>query len=897
MNPWRKLQLRLRALLQKRKLDAEMDEEMRSHIEMRTQENIDAGMNPEEAHHAALRQFGWVESIKEKCRDQRGVGWIENLVQDIRYGARMLRKNPVSTVMAVLILALGIGGNTAVFSVADKAILNPIPGEASERLMSIREVDILHDARWNVSPPLFVEMSRHTNIFASLSAYFQGSERLTLERGANTVSLRGAKTTPDFFEMFGVRPLAGRTFLAYEGKPGNDGVLVASYGLWEQYFGKDPKFVGSTITLSGHAYTVVGIMPQRFQFPLNPGENQFWIPHVFTVEESTNPDYNMDRGLWSVIGRLQNGASLEQARALLDTVAQTREKDHSETEHKWMIVAEPARTMFVTPALERTLWSLQASVLFLLLISCANVGTLLLARAVARRGEFSTRLAMGAGRLRLVRQLVTESLMLAGVAGLFGVFFAWGGMRALDHFYLIDLRRMKEVGLDGSVLSLTVMVSALSGLVFGVAPAWLVSRLRLTESLKDTSQQHSDGFVQRLFRDGLVVAQMSLAVVLLVGAGLMIQSTVRLLRVNPGLDPAGLFGAIFPALPMPVSNSDFDALIARNLVWQANLIERLRSIPGIESVSIRSARSWPDLQIEGWDEKVRLERNHVGLSLGDSFFRALRVPLVAGRPLTPEDSVPGQRSIVVNREFVRRFWPGQDPLGKRVNVIAETGTSSATPRTLVVAGVVENIKEWGRDQDPQPIWYEPAERMVESHVNSGGPVILIRSDTDSDLLRKMVAQIAREMAPALDLADFYSIEKSLYASTASRRIYMWLLLTMGGLGLLLSALGVYAIMAYAVIRRTREIGVRMALGATRGNIARWILGRGGRLVLNGMILGAAAAFTLAHYIENLLYQVKPGDPWAFVGVVLTLGAVAGIACYIPARRATRINPMEALRYE
>ncbi len=814
-------------------------------------------------------------------------------MNDLRFAFRQLLKNPGSTVMAVLILALGIGGNTAVFSVADRAILNPIPGEASERLVSIREVDILHDARWNVSPPLFVELSTHTNVFASLSAYFQGPERLTLERGANTVSLRGAKTTPDFFEMFGVRPLAGRTFLSYEGRPGNDGVLVASYGLWEQYFGKDPKFVGSTITLSGHAYTVVGIMPQRFQFPLNPGENQFWIPHVFTVEESTNPDYYMDR-VWSVIGRLQNGASLEQARALLDTVAQTREKDHPETEHKWMIQAEPARTIFVPPALERTLWSLQASVLMLLLISCANVGTLLLARAVARRGEFSTRLAMGAGRLRLVRQLVTESLMLAGVAGLFGVFFAWGGMRALDHFYLINLRRMNEVGLDGSVLALTVMVSALSGLVFGVAPVWLVSRLRLADSLKDTSQQHSDGFVQRIFQDGLAVVQMSLAVVLLVGAGLMIQSTVRLLRVNPGLDPVGLFGAFFPALPF--SNADFDAQIARNLVWQANLVERLRAIPGVQSVSIKDARTWPDLQIEGWDEKVRLERNHVGVGLGDSFFRALRVPLVAGRLLTPEDAVPGQRSIVVNREFVRRFWPGQDPLGKRVNVI-ETGTSSATPRTLVVAGVVENIKEWGRDEDPQPILYEPAQRMVESHVWSGGPVILIRSKTDLDLLRKMVAQIGREMAPALDLADFYSIEKSLYASTASRRIYMWLLLTMGGLGLLLSALGVYAVMAYAVVRRTREIGVRMALGATRGNIARWILWRGGRLVLNGMILGAAAAFTLAHYIENLLYQVKPGDPWAFVGVVLTLGAVAGIACYIPARRATRINPMEALRYE
>src|SRR2546425_3074209 len=276
-------------------------------------------------------------------------------MNELKYAFRQLVKNPGSTVMAVLILALGIGGNTAVFSVADKAILNPIPGEASERLVSIREVEILHDARWNVSPPLFVELSTHTNVFASLSAYFQGPETLTFERGANAVKLRGAKTTPDFFDVLGVRAVAGRTLRADEGSQGNDGVLVASCGFWQQYFGGHPKFVGSTITLSGRAYTVVGIMPPSFQFPFSPGENQFWIPHVFDAEDTTNPDYDMNR-VWSVIGRLRDGASLEQARALLNTVAQRREKDRPEPNRKWIIEANPARTMFVGPTLERTLW-------------------------------------------------------------------------------------------------------------------------------------------------------------------------------------------------------------------------------------------------------------------------------------------------------------------------------------------------------------------------------------------------------------------------------------------------------------------------------------------------------------------------------------------------------------
>src|SRR6266511_3814862 len=594
MNWWRKRQLRLRAMFDKRKLDAEMDEERRSHIEMQTQENVDAGMSAAEARYAALRQFGCVESIKETCRERRGMMWIEHLIQDLRYGLRMLRKNPGSTVIAVLLLALGIGGNTAVFSVVDKAILNPIPGKAADQLIALREVEVARLGPMGVSPPLFAELASYTNTFELLVAMAHYGTTLTLDRGGTEIKLTGITTSPGFFDIFGVRPLIGRTFLPDEGRPGNDAVLVASYGLWQRHFGGDPP-------LSGRSYTVVGIMPPTFQFPPDPEGNKFWLPHLFTGAES-EPAMREARH-WDVVGRLGDGVSLQQARALLETVAKRRAQDHREANRKWTIEAKPARTLFVGPTLERTLWSLQAAVLMLLLISCANVGTLLASQVAARRTEFSVRMAIGAGRSRVVRQLIPDSLVLAGIAALFGVFFAWVGIRALDHFYLENLLRLRTIVLDGSVLALTVLVSALTGLVFGVGPAWLVSRLRLSDSLKDAQQQQTGGFVQRQFQDGLVTLQVALVVVLLVGAALMVHSMVKLLRVNPGFDPKGLY-RLFCIAPRQSPKMDgeeaerrgmsrWDAYLAsfreemqRRLLWDETMVERLCATPGIEAAAI-----------------------------------------------------------------------------------------------------------------------------------------------------------------------------------------------------------------------------------------------------------------------------------------------------------------------
>ena len=704
MSLFARLKAGFAAVLRRRHLDAEMEEELRSHIELRTQSKIEVGMKAEEARLAALRQFGWVESIKEVCREQRPGRWLENLLQDLRFGLRQLRKNPGPTLLAMLILALGIGGNTAIFSVVEKTILNPIPGRQTDQLVVLHEVDSVHESRWNVSPPMFADLAAYTNIFKSLSAYFQGVEALTLERGANRVKLHGARITPGFFDTLGVRPLAGRVFLPQEGSQGSDSVLVAGYGLWKDQFGGDAGFLGRNITLDGRSFTVVGIMPPTFQFPFSPGENQFWIPHQFGSEETANPDFNRDR-VWSAIGRLHDGVSLEQTRALVNTVTERRQREFPESNTRWVTETQYLRGTFVGQTLRITFWSLQAAMLIVLLIACANVGTLLLSRAAARRAEFSIRLAIGAARIRLVRQLFIESLVLAGAAGTLGLLLACAGIRALGSLYLGDLPRMKEIGLDWTVLALTFLASTTSGLLFGLAPAWLVSRFRLNDSLKEVALQQSVGVIQAVFQDGLIVVQISLALVLLAGAALMIQSTARLLRVDPGLDPTGLYRLRYESDKlMKITRPDFEAAqargltrreaiadwwsqeIARELQWDESMVEKLRAVPGIQAAAINvnsgGTFGFGDFHIEGRDDAVKLSPSPIGIRAGD-YFRTLRLPLIAGRFLAKEDCVPGQRAVVVNQELSRRCWPGQDPLGKRL--ISAQKDDHQDPNDLVAA--------------------------------------------------------------------------------------------------------------------------------------------------------------------------------------------------------------------
>jgi putative ABC transport system permease protein len=902
-----KLCARFRALFQRERLDRDMAEEMSLHIEMQTQENIEAGLRPEEARREALRQFGWVESIKESCRDARGLKCIEDFAQDARFGVRKIVRNPAFAVLAVLILALGIGANTAVFSVVDKMILHPFPGGKGARLVTLRERDVMHDAMWEMAPPLFAQLSTRSDLFASLAAYCLPSG-FKLERGGDIVEVSAVSTTPGLFATLGAHPMAGRLFLPSEGASGQDRVVVVSYGFWQSYFVGDPGFVGRTVTLNGEPYTVIGIMPPTFQFPLSAKQNQVWLPHVFRQEEVDDPEQVRNR-VWNVIARLQNGVPLGRVRSFLDSLTRIRQEQTREPGKKWAIVLQPAR--LGGPTLAATLWSLQGAVAMLLVIACANVATLLVAQAIARRGEFSIRMAIGAGRSRLMRQLTTESLMLVGLAGLTGLFFAWAGIRALDRFYLGDLARMRFIGVDRSVLALTVLVSAFAGVMFTATPVWLISRVRLSEGLRDASREHGESGLQRLFRDGLVVLQVGLAVVLLVGAGLMVQTVRRLLRVDPGLDPRGLYQVAYDPQPlMEITRPESEALkqggaarqkaiaewwvneVQTELRWDETMVEKLRAIPGIESAAINgnsgSSYAFGDYRVEGRDDLVQLSPSAVGIRSGN-YFQTLRLPLVAGRLFTKEDCIPGAESVVINQTLARRCWPGQDALGKRLVSNDEFSDH------YTVVGVVKDMLDWRTDTPQQPTLYVPVERLTKYSVRRGS--FILRVGPGADALPGILKRLGREMVPPVEIRFLNSVEHELYRSTAPRRVYMWLLNTMGALSLLLSALGIYAVVAYSVVRRRHEIGIRMALGATRGSIARLIVGRGARLVVSGLLLGMVAAFTLTQYLRSLLYQVTPGNLSVYGAALLILGGVALLACYLPARRAARIDPMAALRHE
>src|SRR6266566_5143820 len=702
---------------------------------------------------ACLLFYCWWPSWPAGCQlvaRPGSIRWRRCVMNDLKFAFRQLLKNPGSTLMALLILSLGIGGTTAVFSVADKVLLNPIPGRNSDRLISLREVEVMHDWNWQVSPPLIEELATHSNLIESLTYCSLGPEEKKFRVGAETIKLRGVAVAPNFFELLELRPLAGRAFLPGEGNQEAEKTIVISYGLWQQYFGGDPQIIGRNIELDGSAYSVIGIMPSNVQFPFGSEESQFWVPRSFASEEISS-DWAPRNRTWMTIGKLRDGVKLPALQSMLDAVAARRQQSVSEPNQCWTIQAKPARESFSSQTVQKTVWCLLAMLGALLLIACANVGNLLLSRALSRRGEFGVRMAIGAGRLRIARQLLVEGLTLAGVAAALGVFVAGGGIDALGRFYLSQLPRLNAIGLDWGVLGITCLVSGTAGVLFATAPAWLAARTNMNQSLKESAQQHSGGRVQRMLQDGLVVTETSLAVVLLVGAALMVQSAVKLLRVDPGLDPKGLYRASYDAKPfleVPRGEALPDS-IRRLLRLNEMMVERLRSVPGVELAAIHddsggAATSYEDYQVEGWHDLVRLSPSWIGIRSGD-YFRTLRLPLIAGRLLTEQDCSPGQQAVVVNQELARRCWSGQSPLGKRLS-----HGGNEDKEEYVVVGVVKDIMAWKKDLPQQPTLYIPVERITTGFGYARGSFV-IRSSLDPPVLRDLASRFGREMSPSIEL--------------------------------------------------------------------------------------------------------------------------------------------------
>jgi putative ABC transport system permease protein len=796
------------------------------------------------------------------------------LWQDLRYGARLLIKHPTFTVVAVLTLALGIGANSAIFTVVNAVLLRPLPFKEPDRLVSLWETTAKFD-RGSVSVPNMKDWREQNDVLTDIAA-FQGAN-FSLQDGDHPERIAGATVSANFFDLLGVAPQLGRTFLQGEDQPGNHRVVLLSDPLWRRNFGADPGIVGRSIPLGGETFTVIGVMPQSFQYPSRLTE--LWVPLVFTPEQLKSRGSHA----FLLIGRLKPGVSLAQAQEQMSVIAGRLEQQYPEQQAKRGIRLFPLQedmVQYIRPAL----MVLLGAVGFVLLISCTNVANLLLARAAARQREIAVRMALGAGRLRLIRQFLTESVLLSVLGGALGLLIArWGvdGLLALAGNYL---PRAGEVTLDWRVAGFTFLLSLLTGVGFGMAPALQVSRTDVQEALKEGGNAGSSPRRNRL-RSLLVVAEVASALVLLVGAGLLIKSFMRLLEVETGLRPEKVL-TLTISLPEakytePKTATDF----------YARALDRISALPGVEAAAVinhlpllRTGYNG-DVEIEGQSYPAGQLPLAEYRAVSPDYFRALGIPLIAGRFFDERDREDAAPVVLVNQTFVNKFLAGQDPLGRRIKPNKEW---------VPITGVVGDVKQSGLTRAVMPeifMPYEQAPSMTQSMT------MVVRSTQDPGGLVQSIRREVAAVDPNLPIYNVQTMETVINKSVSDRRLNMLLLSIFAGVAMILSMVGIYSVMSYTVTQSTREIGIRMALGAQPRDVLKLVVGQGLVLTLLGVGLGVLGALGLTRLMESLLYGVKATDPLTFLGVSLLLIAVALLACYWPARRATKVDPMIALRYE
>ncbi|UCF15162.1 MAG: ABC transporter permease [Phycisphaerales bacterium] len=809
---------------------------------------------------------------------------MRTLYQDIRFGIRMLVKNPGFALTVVLCLGLGIGACTAILSVVNAVLLRPLPYEDSKRLVAIgeRDPDGGHSAnsRMAVSPRLFLDLREQTQSFEEIA--FSKYGRFYLTGGESPEMVHASRVSANSFKVLGAKPLLGRTFLPGEDQPGNSDVAVISHGLWQRRFGGDPNLVGRTISFidlvphillwsSGEdrVCTVIGIMPPRFLPCRAIGRPEMWVPQVFEPDELNDRRH---RRLLA-FGRLKAGVSRKQAQAEADLLVRRLAEEHPQSNGGWAIQLQPLRETFVGGG-KQSLLMLAGAVGFVLLIACANVANMLLARAAARQKEVAVRATLGAGRWRLIRQLLTESVLLAALGAGVGLLLTHWSIGLLRPLIPGSHPQAWEIGIDARMFGFTLLILFATGLVCGLIPAWQLSKTDLTEAIKEGGGGSMGGPGRKFSRSFLVVFQVSLALVLLIGAGLMIQTLVRLLRVDPGFKPHNLmqFSITLPKkYPPPQRITLFE-----------QLLERIGSLPGVTSAA----------SISGW-------YTNCACSIGRyDYFRTMGIPLLHGRYFTEDDFFAEGNNVIVNERAAHKFWPGENPIGKRIDKHPMYGRWLS----LTVVGVVKNIRRMSYVDEAGPQFYIPYRRLEKMKLellmtDTLTPHFVVRSTTDPLSLARNIHREVAALGNHLPVTSSWNWEDILFKSTAKQRLYMRLLTLFAIIGLILAAIGIYGVISYSIARRTHEIGIRMALGARRSDVFKLVIKKGLILIVIGMVIGVVGALALTRVLRSLLYDVAPTDPVTFVTVSLLLTAVGLMACYIPARRAAKIDPMVALRYE
>jgi predicted permease len=886
----KKLRLRIRALFFRSRMEEELRSELQFHLEREIEENIHRGLAPEEARYAAMRSFGGFERVKEESRDVRGVQILEEVRQDLRFGARMLARQPGFTLVAVLALGLGIGAVVAIFSVVDAVLLRPLPYKEPERIALVQQH--MPKIGWyfgGVSAPEMLDYIAGNETFAEMAGYGIINLNLTGEGEPRRIDV--ARVSSGLFPLLGVAPLLGRGFSSEEDEAGKNRVVALSEGLWRTHFGADPKIIGRIVKLDETSYTVVGVMPARLQFPPTgdayAGAVELWTPLALTDDEkqARRRDSN-----FNLIGRLKPGVTIEQAQANMAVVAAGIERQDPE-----IYQGNTRITATAVGLMERTTQNVRPAVLLLfgavglvLLIACANIANLQLARAAARRKEIAIRSALGAGPLRIARQALTESLLLALSGGIVGLLLAALALDLIVRFGPENVPRLGQVALDPRALGFTLLVTLLTGVLFGLAPALQGARVGLSETLGESGRASGAGGREGArLRNALVILETALAVVLLVGAGLLVNSFVRLLRTPPGFNPEGVIVArtTLPAARYPEAE--------RGKAVYRQALERIATLPGIQHVSFASAlplaSEWQiGFLVEGGGEREWYTA--YGSWVSNGFFEAMGISLKRGRVFTDDDRADTTPVVVINETMARRFWPGQDAIGKRIR----WGGWNPPEGWLTIAGVVADVKFSSLEDETPPTIYMPVFQIPRIRRDA---IFIARSTSDP---AGLAAAFRREIAAVdagLPVYDVRTMNQVLAESIAQRRFTMGLLAIFASAALSLAALGLYGVLSYAVTQRTREIGIRMALGARRLDALRLVVGQGMKMAMIGALAGLLASLALTRLMKGLLFGVSASDPLTFAAVALLLTLVALLACWVPARRASKVDPIVALRYE